>query len=209
MSTLKLNNKLSIALVLYITALISSNTLGIKLMPFFFGTHLSVAIFAFPLVFLMTDIVGEVYGKKMSKFFVWMGFFSLVVFLGFNIISNAMPFSTDFYMKTEYDAIFGLSLRFTIASLVAYIIGEYQDVFSFFFFRSKIGSKHFWLRSNLSNVWGQLVDTSIWTIIAFSGVYPFSVIVSIILPWWLLKVGMGILYTPLSYLGVRWLRDGK
>ena len=66
--------KIFIALSLYLTALIASNTLGIKLMPFLFGSHLSAAIFVFPIVFLMTDVIGEVFGKEMSKRFVKMGF---------------------------------------------------------------------------------------------------------------------------------------
>ena len=55
-----MNQKIAFALTLYLVSLIASNTLGIKLMPFLFGTHLSVAIFAFPIVFLMTDVIGEV-----------------------------------------------------------------------------------------------------------------------------------------------------
>jgi uncharacterized PurR-regulated membrane protein YhhQ (DUF165 family) len=68
-----MDKKLSIALTIYLTALLASNTLGVKLMPFVFGTHLSTAIFVFPLVFLMTDVIGEVYGKDWSRRFVRMG----------------------------------------------------------------------------------------------------------------------------------------
>ncbi len=200
------DKKLFIALTLYITALTASNTIGIKLMPFIFGTHFSTAIFVFPVVFLMTDVVGEVYGKKMARTFVWMGFASLVFFLVANFVSNIMPSSPDFYMRSSYDEIFGLSLRFTIASLLAYIIGEYQDVFSFFFMRARWGNKLFWLRSNLSNLWGQFVDSSVWALVAFVGVYPLKTIVMIIIPWWLFKFAMGVCYTPLSYLGIRLLR---
>lgn len=194
---------------MYLTALIASNTLGIKLMPFIFGTHLSTAIFAFPIVFLMTDVIGEVYGKAMSRQFVRMGIYCNVIFLIFNFLSNIMPPSPDFFMQDAYGQIFGLSLRFAVASLVAFAIGEYQDVFSFFFLRAKIGSRWFWLRSNLSNLWGQLVDSTIWSLVAFAGVYPFKTIVMIIIPWWLFKFGMGILYTPLSYAGIWLLKRGE
>ena len=112
-------------------------------------------------------------------------------------------------MRDAYGQIFGLSLRFAVASLAAFAIGEYQDVFSFFFLRAKIGSRWFWLRSNLSNLWGQLVDSVIWSLIAFAGVYPLKTIVMIIIPWWLFKFGMGVLYTPLSYLGIWLLKRGE
>jgi hypothetical protein len=98
-------------------------------------------------------------------------------------------------------------VRFALASLAAFAIGEYQDVFSFFFLRAKLGGKHFWLRSNLSNLWGQLIDSAVWSLIAFAGVYPLKVIVMIIVPWWLFKFAMGVIYTPLSYLGIWFLRQ--
>ncbi|MFA6255046.1 MAG: queuosine precursor transporter [Patescibacteria group bacterium] len=201
-----MDKKIFIALTLYLTALFASNTLGIKLMPFIFGTHLSAAIFAFPIVFLMTDVIGEVYGKTLARLFVKMGFFSTLFFLGLNWLSNVMPASPDFFMLQSYNEIFGLSFRFALASLAAFVVGEYQDVFSFFFLKAKLGGKHFWLRSNLSNLWGQLIDSVIWSLIAFLGVYSLKMIVMIIIPWWLFKVGMGIIYTPLSYLGIRLLK---
>ena len=204
-----MDKKLATALTLYVTALLASNTLGIKLMPFVFGTHLSTAIFIFPVVFLMTDVIGEVYDKKTARLFVRMGILTTVFFLAINALSNAMPASPDFFMAGAYGQIFGLSFRFTLASLVAFVIGEYQDLFSFFFLKAKLGGKRFWLRSNLSNLWGQLLDTSIWMAIAFGGVYPVKTIVLIAVPWWLFKFGMGALYTPLSYLGIRLLRSGR
>ncbi|NUM25672.1 MAG: queuosine precursor transporter [Candidatus Buchananbacteria bacterium] len=203
---LAIDKKLAGALTLYLTCQFVSNTIGIKLMPFLFGTHLSTAIFAFPVVFLMTDVIGEVYGKATARLFVRMGIMSLIVFLIFNSISNLMPASADFFMADAYGQIFGLSWRFTLASLVAFIIGEYQDVFSFFYLRAKFSGKYFWLRSNLSNLWGQFLDTAIWTTIAFAGVYPPKTLIMIILPWWLFKFGMGVIYTPLSYLGIKLLR---
>ena len=203
------DKKIFFALMVYLTCQFVSNTLGIKLMPFIWGTHLSTAIFAFPVVFLTTDVIGEVYGKPVAKMFVRMGILSLVIFLGFNLLSNIMPASPDFFMADSYNQIFGLSFRFTLASLVAFIIGEYQDVFSFFYLRAKFGGRYFWLRSNLSNLWGQFLDSAIWTGIAFAGVYPFKTILMIMIPWWLFKVVMGLVYTPLSYLGIWLLQDNS
>ena len=89
--------------------------------------------------------------------------------------------------------------------MVAFTIAEYQDVFSFFFFKKKLGKKYFWLRSNLSNLWSQLIDTIIFMSIAFIGIYSIKTIILIIIPWWIIKVSMGFLYTPFSYLGIRLL----
>lgn len=105
--------------------------------------------------------------------------------------------------------IFGVSFRMSIASLFAFVIAEYQDVFSFFFFKKKFGTKHFWIRSNLSNVWSQLLDSVIFTVIAFTGLYSLPTMVMMTIPWWIYKVFMGFLFTPLSYLAIGILKDKK
>ena len=199
--------KILVCLTLYVTSLFAANTLGIKLMPFLFGTHLSVAVFSFPLVFIMTDIIGEVYGKKMAKNFVLAGVISIILFLFYSLISTILPWAQKGeWVKEGYNQIFGLSVRFSIASLVAFVIAEYQDVFSFFFFKKYTGEKYFWLRSNLSNLWSQLLDSTVFMLIAYLGVLPMKTILLIIIPWWVYKVFMGFLFTPLSYLGIRLLR---
>src|SRR3989338_11307027 len=85
--------KILICLTLYISSLFAANTLGIKLMPFLFGTHLSVAVFSFPIVFIITDVIGEVYGKRMAKNFVLAGVISILLFLFYNFISSIAPWA--------------------------------------------------------------------------------------------------------------------
>ena len=199
--------KILIALTLYLSSLFAANTLGLKIMPFLFHSHLSVSVFSFPIVFIMTDIIGEVYGKKLAKMFVWAGFISTALFILYSLLSLALPWSLDgLWAKEGYNMVFGISARISLASLVAFIIGEYQDVLSFFFIKKFTGEKMFWLRSNLSNLWSQFLDSVIFMIIAFAGVYKTHTLISIIITWWLYKVAMGFLFTPLSYLGIKFLR---
>lgn len=207
MSNEKIDFKIIIALTLYLASLFASNTLGLKLMPFLFGTHLSIAVFFFPFVFLTTDVIGQVYGKTMAKNFVWAGFISILLFLIYSLIAVTAPWAKEgLWVKESFNTVFGISLRMSIASLLAYILAEYQDVLSFFFFKKKLNNQAFWLQSNLSNLWSQLIDTLIFMFVAFLGIYSIKTILLISLPWWLYKVAMGILYTPLSYLGIYLLR---
>lgn len=202
--------KIIIALSVYLTSLFAANTLGIKIMPFLFGSHLSVAIFSFPIVFLTTDVIGEVYGKSIAKLFVRAGFISTALFVAYSLLSLWMPWSADgLWAKEGYNLIFGISGRIALASLIAFAVAEFQDVFVFFFVRGKLGAKWFWLRSLLSNLWSQLLDSALFMVIAFAGVYSTKTLVSIILTWWLYKVAMGLLYTPLSYLGLKLLRGSQ
>ena len=205
--TFKDHKKILICLTLYITSLFAANTLGMKLMPFLWGTNLSVGVFCFPIVFIMTDVIGEVYGKKVAKLFVMAGIISILLFLLYSFLSAITPWAEKgLWIKDSYNQIFGLSARISIASLLAYAIAEYQDVISFFFFKKKMGEKRFWLRSNLSDIWSQLLDTIIFMFIAFIGIYPIHTILLIIIPWWIFKVLMGFFYTPLSYLGIHLLK---
>lgn len=199
--------KVFICLVLYVVALLASNTLGLKTMPFLFGTHLSVSVFYFPIVFLMTDVIGEVYGKKIARMFVFAGFFSVLVFLVFNIISVMLPWSgQSMWAHDAYNMMFGVSIRISIASVLAFVVGEYQDVIAFFFLKAREGDKYFWLRSNLSNIWSQFFDSVIFGVVAFAGVYSWHALILMTIPWWIYKVVMGFAFTPFSYLGIRLLR---
>src|SRR3989344_2618127 len=194
-----------ICLTLYITSLFAANTLGLKTMPFIFGTHLSVAVFSFPIVFIMTDVIGEVYGKKMANNFVIAGIISILLFLFYNFISSIAPWAhNSLWAKDSFSTIFGLSARFSVASIAAFIIAEYQDVISFFFLKKQIGDKKFWLRSNLSILWSQFFDSSIFILIAFLGTGRYSAhdMLLMIIAWWVYKVFMCFLFTPLSYLGI-------
>lgn len=203
--------KILICLTIYLTSLFAANTLGIKIMPFLFGSHLTVGILTFPVVFLMTDVIGEVYGKSLSRWFVRCGLVATLLFLTYSLLSTWLPWSPKgLWAKEGYDLIFGVSVRFGIASVVAFVIAEYQDVFTFFFVREKIGKGLFWLRSLLSNLWSQLLDSIIFMTIAFAGTgfYSTKTLIIIIITQWLFKVAMGLLYTPLCYAGI-YLLKGK
>src|SRR3989344_5903975 len=120
--------KILIALAIYLTSLFAANTLGLKIMPFLFGSHLSVAVFSFPVVFLMTDVIGEVYGKRLAKLFVRAGFLSTALFLGYSLLSLALPWAEKgLWAQEGYDLIFGVSGRIALVSLVAFIVADYQD----------------------------------------------------------------------------------
>lgn len=218
MGKISVGTKTNILLGLYVAALIASNLLGGKLMPIGFGGRgLTVSIIMFPFLFLITDIVGEVHGKKKAKEFVLIGLTALLVLLGWQLFSLSVPSAVpnEWYetYNLAYKTIFGLSVTFTIASILAFYFGQWVDVAIYHIFRKKHKGKLMWLRNNISTMVAQFVDSSIWVLIAFSpklfdGTFTFLGIYSaIIIPYWLAKVIIAILDTPLVYLGVRFLRD--
>ena len=156
-----------ILLSIYIAALFASNLLGMKTMPFLFGTHLSLAVFFMPILFIMTDIIGQLYGREMSKQFIFAGLIALIFFTLGNFLTNLFPWSPSTYSRIgeAYDTIFSLSIRVSIASLLAYFLSEYTDVVVFF--ATKKLTSNFFIGSTLSNIISQAIDTAVFMSIAF------------------------------------------
>jgi queuosine precursor transporter len=209
--------KLYVLLGLYVGSLYASNLLGGKLMPFYlFGPRgLSVGIMMLPFLFLITDIVGEVYGKKEAKKFVTVGLVSLLVLLAWQFFSISVPAAvpSEWYnaFNPAYQTVFGLSLTFTIASIIAFIIGQHIDVAIYHFIKKLMHKRSLWIRNNISTAIAQFMDAFIWTTIAFiprmmAGTYTLaSLFTIVIIPYYLARLVMGIFHTPLCYLGVWWL----
>jgi uncharacterized integral membrane protein (TIGR00697 family) len=169
-----------------------------------------VGIFAYPITFLITDAVEEVRGKKTTKVFIYAGFVALILSIVLVWIGIKMP-PASFYQNNEaYKTIFSNSIRVIIASIVAFLISQTHDIWAFNFWKKKTHGKYLWLRNNLSTIASQLLDTAIFTTIAFYHVAPgFTAvrIIQMIIPYWLLKVGFAFLDTPFVYLLVKWLRS--
>ncbi|MBL7054400.1 queuosine precursor transporter, partial [Candidatus Woesearchaeota archaeon] len=147
------------------------------------------------------------------------GLIALIVVLLWQVFSLAVPGAVpnEWYttFNSAYKTVFGLSVSFTIASILAFFFGQYVDVAIYHTFRKKYKGRLIWLRNNVSTMVGQFVDSSIWVLIAFSpklfdGTFTiFSIYSVIIIPYWLAKVVVAILDTPLIYAGKRWLEKNN
>lgn len=206
-----MSKKRDFLFAVFVAAMLMVNTLGTKITTIA-GIRVSVGIFLMPVLFLITDIVGEVYGRKEASNFVNMAAIMLVLlFLMINLCVIVKPNET-WNMQKEYSMVFGSSLRMTAASLVSFIIAQHMDVFMFAFWGKITKGKMLWVRNNLSTITSQLVDTIIFEFIAFWHLTPkftAAYIFSLILPYWLFKVVFALLDTPLCYLGVWWLSGEK
>jgi len=210
--------KMDLLISIYIFCIAVAELMGAKTFPLvnIFGYQLnaSVAIFVLPLIFTINDMVTEVYGKERTRSIIRSGLFVIGLILLFSILVTNLPPSLRF-QKTEsaYDTIFGLSARIAAASLTAFALAEFLDVFIFAKIRQRFGKKALWFRNNASNFVSQFIDTFVFMFLAF---YSFDkgfennigFLFSLILPYWLLKCFMSIIETPFVYLGVKWLRKG-
>lgn len=203
-----LEKKLDYLLAIYITAIIAAELLGSKFITLF-GVATSVGIFSLPFTFVINDVVTEVVGKERARNFVRSGLYVLVFLFLFVVIARELP-PAEFYKNDEiYRNVFGNSLRIIVASLTAFAVSEFTDVYIFNAMRKKWGQKLLWLRTNLSNFLGQLIDTTMFMFIAFylvTPAYDLHKMLVIIIPYWLLKIFFSVIETPFCYLGVKWLK---
>lgn len=172
---------------------------------------LAAGILPYPVTFLMTDLLSELYGKKRADAVVWAGFFtSAYVLLVLRLGSAVPPVGTDVRTAEEvqalYDGVFGQSSRAIIASMVAYLVAQLFDVRVFHFWKRLTRGRYLWLRNNGSTVFSQLLDTVLVVTILFYHVLAGATIVHIIIASYIFKFLFALMDTPLFYLGVRWLK---
>ena len=200
--------KLTLVSSIFVAGLLAANLLGSKVTTLF-GIAVSVGIFAYPLTFLMTDAIGEVYGKQKAKQVVWSALIAQVLVLVLVWVSIKLPPAGRYHLNTEYVAVFSGSLRMIIASLIAFIVSQTYDIWAFDWFKKKTKGKMLWLRNNLSTMTSQAIDTLLFMFIAFYGIndkFTVSFILHLCLSYWLFKILLAALDTPFVYLLVKWLR---
>ena len=206
----KLYQKRDSLFALFVASMVMVNTLGTKITTIL-GVRVSVGIFFVPVLFLTTDIIGEVFGRKEASRFVNMATIMLVLLFLMMSLCIAIKPNESWDHQEQYATVFGSSLRMTIASLISFVVAQQLDVFMFSLWGKITKGKHLWIRNNMSTIVSQLIDTTIFEFVAFWHLTPkftTGYIFSLILPYWLFKVVFALLDTPLCYLGVWWL-SGK
>jgi uncharacterized integral membrane protein (TIGR00697 family) len=195
-------------MAVFVTFVVLTNTAGVKLFTVW-GYNLPVSIIWYPLTFLVTDLVSEIYGEKKARLLVIMGFAMSLVLLGFSLIGIALPVAEFYPLQEDYENIFGPVWRLLFGSMAAYLLAQMIDVRLFHFWKRLTRGKHLWLRNNGSTILSQLVDSLTVNFIflyknpaVFTG--DFWDVLSLALSVYVLKVLIALLDTPFAYLGV-WL----
>jgi len=197
--------KIIILLSVFISSIIVANLIsGVKLVNLL-GFIVPVGFLAYAITFPITDIIDEIYGKKLASYFVWAGFIANIVSLVLIWLGYAMP-PLQPSMQTLYSGAFVPMTRIVFASMIAYLISQNHDVWAFMFWRKKTNGKWLWLRNNASTMVSQLIDTVIFITIAFYGVVPTNILLTMIGSQYLWKVIVALCDTPFVYAGVYILR---
>ena len=201
---------------LFGVALITANCIASKLMilPFqMFGSAVTITcgVIVYPITFLDTDILGEIWGKKEAGLAVKFGFICQVIATAIIVIARYMP-AADATMQEAYVTLLGQYTMFVIASLSAYLCSEKGDVFIFHKIRDAYIKKHGstkggkWIWNNVGTMTSQLLDSSIYVLVAFGLGFKWlwtpgmaTMMLNMIIAQWLFKVVIAALDTPFFY----------
>lgn len=202
----KTEKNLMLVNAIFLTSLLVANVVSSKIVSFW-GLTVPAAIVAYPLTFLMTDVIGEIWGKEEANKTVRLGFICQMVSLvliGGAVLLPVAPFADN---QAQFTAILGSSFRVVFASMIGYLVSQSWDVWIFHKVRDAYIKKHGstkggrWIWNNASTMTSQIIDTAIFITIAFIGTVPN--IWTMILSQYLVKFVYALLDTPFFYLLTR------
>ena len=197
---------------IFIASLVTCNLIANKFVTVALGFKVfivSAGILPYPLTFLVTDLISELYGQKKANLVVFSGFVAsmfVLLFLWLGGQFNAIP--SSIVNDDIYNSVFQNAWRIIAASMIAYLFAQFIDVRIFHFWKRLTNGKHLWLRNNGSTIASQLVDTTLVIMILFVGVWESDQIISAIIDGWLFKMLMAAIDTPIIY-GIIHLLKGK
>jgi hypothetical protein len=190
--------------VIFTTCLIVSNIIIVKIITFA-GLILPAAIIIFPISYIFSDILTEVYGYSQARRIIWLGFLcNLVAVIAFWIAGN-LPAAPFWDAQAAYERILGSTPRFLIASFLAYLAGEFANSFVLAKMKLWTQGKWLWTRTIGSTIVGQGLDTIVVLSIAFWGM-PLTALGIMALTHWLVKTAYETVATPVTYAIVTYLK---
>tara|TARA_B100000959_G_scaffold244716_1_gene268833 strand:+ start:593 stop:1252 length:660 start_codon:yes stop_codon:yes gene_type:complete len=197
---------------IFIASLVTCNLIANKFVTVDLGFKVfivSAGILPYPLTFLVTDLISELYGQRRANLVVLSGFVASMFVLSFLWLGSqfeAIP--SSIVSDGTYNSVFQNAWRLIAASMFAYLFAQFIDVKIFHFWKRLTNGKHLWLRNNGSTIASQFVDTTLVISILFIGVWESGQIYSAILDGWLFKMMMALIDTPIIY-GAIYLLKGK
>ncbi|MCO4095441.1 queuosine precursor transporter [Macrococcoides canis] len=165
-----------------------------------FGITATLGNVLFASIYLATDILNDRYGRQVAKKAVWLGFSSAIIMTILMTISLQFNPAANDIAQQSLETLFGVVPRIVLGSIVAYIIGQYVDVYLFNLIKKRFSSNRtFFIRAYGSTVFSSIIDTALFTLIAFTGLMPGNVLFEIFITTYIFKLLSTILNIPFGY----------
>lgn len=190
---------------LFVSCLLITNISAGRLIEFM-GIPLTADLFLFPITYIFGDVLTEVYGFKRARLTIWIGFGANLLMALFFIFIINLPYPEFWEFNDAYNTVLGFTPRLVIASLAAYLLGEFSNAMILSRMKVWTAGRWLWTRTIGSTLVGQGLDTLVFMFIAFGGTYALPVFMAMVGGQYLWKVTYEILATPLTYAFVGWLK---
>jgi uncharacterized integral membrane protein (TIGR00697 family) len=156
-------------------------------------------VFAYCITFVCVDVISEIWGRRCANMVVLAGFVGLVC--TFLLIQLALwwPAASFWDREEAFYGVLGMTPRIIAASLTAYVLSQFHDVWLYSLLKDRMQGRHLWLRNNLATILSQLIDSVVFITIAFYGVMP---VWPLIIGQWAVKAALALCDTPLVYAAV-------
>jgi len=191
----------------FVASLLCSNLIGVgkpvTVMGFTFGGG---ALF-FPLSYMFGDVLTEVYGYARSRRVVWAGFGALIFASIMSWVVLAIPPADGFTGQEALQQVFGATPRVTLASMLAYFLGEFANSFVLAKMKVAMSGRRLWARTIGSTAIGEAIDSVLFYPLAFYGLFDTDLLVKMMLGNYLIKVSWEVFATPLTYAVVAFLKS--
>lgn len=185
--------------VLYSIALVVSNIIAGKLWDPAIGLIFTAGELLFPIVYIIGDVVPEVYGLKVARKIIWIGFIANLFAVFFFFVCLALPAPSFWTNQDAFNIVLGFTPRLLLASFCGFLVGSNVNAWTLVAIKKLTGTKWLWVRTIGSTVVGEAVDSILFTTIAFLGVVPNDVLGLMIFSQWAFKTSYETLATPLTY----------
>ncbi len=192
-------------MALFVAVLLISNIASTKILTLWKFTFDGGTIL-FPLSYIFGDILTEVYGYRRARKVIWTGFFAALMMSLILWVVQLLPPADGWPNQKSYEEVIGFIPRIVAASLVAYFTGEFTNSWLLSRLKVKTGGKYLWLRTIGSTLAGEGIDTLLFCLIAFYGHLPGNLLLAVIISNYIFKCSVEILFTPLTYAGVNFLK---
>lgn len=193
----------------FVTVLLCSNLIGAAKVAQIGGFKFGAGVLFFPISYVFGDVLTEVYGYARARRVVWAGFTAEVFASFMTATILAFPPAEGWPHQAAYETVFGSTPRIVLASLLAYFCGEFCNSFVLAKMKLWTEGRMLWSRTIGSTIVGEAVDSLVFYPLAFLGLWPRSLVLSVMMGNYLLKVGWEVLMTPLTYRVVNFLKRAE
>ncbi len=160
----------------------------------------------FPLAYIFSDVLTEVYGYAYARRAIWVGFGVMLVAVAIFTIVRYLPGAPEYHDQSSFEAVLGFFPRIVLASLTAYLTGEFLNSYILAKLKIKTAGKMMWLRLVGSTVIGELADTLVFCLVAFGGILTGHDMLIYIAVGWSFKTGVEIIFLPITYRVIAFLK---